>query len=208
MKKQVWVIVILLMVIAVGVGVTIVNYRINSNSAGTSGKTDASGQEDDSNQEGESDQTETSNTDFSRFIVTDLAGNAVDESILKGHKITLINVWGTYCGPCIEEMPFIEKIANEYAPDLQVLGICIDVVDGNGEIDNNMIDIAEDIAYNETEVTYKQLVPSYDMLTGVFSDLTYIPATYIVDENGKILENFVGGRSEDDFREIVERYIK
>ena len=39
------------------------------------------------------------------FESVDLEGNTVDESILADHQLTMINVWATFCGPCINEMP-------------------------------------------------------------------------------------------------------
>lgn len=40
------------------------------------------------------------------FETDDLDGNAVkSEELFSQNKITMINIWGTYCGPCIEEMP-------------------------------------------------------------------------------------------------------
>ena len=41
---------------------------------------------------------------FSVFSTTDLEGNAVDQSILEGYDLTLVNVWATYCTPCLEAL--------------------------------------------------------------------------------------------------------
>ena len=51
---------------------------------------------------------------FSVFSTTDLEGNAVDQSILEGYDLTLVNVWATYCTPCLEEMPDLGSLAAEY----------------------------------------------------------------------------------------------
>ena len=42
---------------------------------------------------------------LSAFSTTDLEGNAVDQSMLADYDLTMVNVWATYCGPCISEMP-------------------------------------------------------------------------------------------------------
>ena len=42
---------------------------------------------------------------LSSFTAPDLEGNQVDESILSDHTLTMVNVWTTSCGYCIQEMP-------------------------------------------------------------------------------------------------------
>ena len=37
-------------------------------------------------------------------------------------KIVLINIWATWCGPCVAEMPEIEQLSKDYADDLVVIG--------------------------------------------------------------------------------------
>lgn len=45
------------------------------------------------------------------FETTDLDGNVVRSAdVFKGHRLTMVNVWGTFCGPCIGEMPELEKL--------------------------------------------------------------------------------------------------
>ena len=67
---------------------------------------------------------------LSRFSTTDIDGNAVDESVLKGKKLTMVNVWTTFCGYCIMEMPGISELDEEYADKgFQVIGIVKDVYD-------------------------------------------------------------------------------
>ena len=42
---------------------------------------------------------------MSSFSTTDLEGNPVDESLLAQYDLTMVNVWTTYCGYCLKEMP-------------------------------------------------------------------------------------------------------
>ena len=52
---------------------------------------------------------------FSKFTAIDLNGNKVTEDIFKGKKLTMINIWATFCSPCIGEMPYLETLNKEYA---------------------------------------------------------------------------------------------
>ncbi len=66
---------------------------------------------------------------FASFSAQDLDGNPVDTSVFEGSRMTLINVWGTFCGPGLNEMPDLTKLAEEYADQgLQVIGICWSVI--------------------------------------------------------------------------------
>lgn len=49
------------------------------------------------------------------FKVKDINNSEITEDIFKEKKVTMINIWGTFCPPCIEEMPTLQKLYSEYA---------------------------------------------------------------------------------------------
>lgn len=66
----------------------------------------------------EASQTETTQSSdtaqpgiLSAFTAQDLQGNGVNQEILKGKKLTMVNVWATFCDPCINEMPDLGVLA-------------------------------------------------------------------------------------------------
>ena len=61
----------------------------------------------------------------------DLEGNIVDLAANYRGKRVLINVWASWCGPCIEEMPELQRFASTQGTDgVQVVGLALDTVDG------------------------------------------------------------------------------
>ena len=73
---------------------------------------------------------------LSDFSTTDLDGNAADESIFAEYKLTMVNIWATFCGPCISEMPELGELASEYADKgMRVVGLVTDVMDSEGALD-------------------------------------------------------------------------
>ena len=46
------------------------------------------------------------------FISTDLDGNAVDNAVFENAELTFVNIWGTFCGPCINEMPDLGELSD------------------------------------------------------------------------------------------------
>lgn len=63
--------------------------------------------------------------------LSDLEGNIVDLAANYRGKRVLINVWASWCGPCIEEMPELQRYATAQGTEgVQVVGLALDTVDG------------------------------------------------------------------------------
>ncbi len=154
-----------------------------------------------------SENTKGNDNEFGSFTVLSLSGEKITSEILKGHKVNLINIWATYCGPCIKEMPDLDKIDKSYGDKVQVIGFCIDIPDSSGNNNPELLEQAIRIANEVTQVTYPMLIPSLDLLNGVLADIYAVPTSYITDENGKILEFFMGRKSEDDLKQLLEKYL-
>lgn len=144
---------------------------------------------------------------FGEFSTVDLDGNTVTNEIFKGHKITLVNVWATFCGPCIKEMPELEEISHERdSADVLIIGICGDLLDPSGNINDSLLAKARDIADNSTGVTYTCLAPSAELKVGILSDVFSYPTTFIVDEDGSVLDKTVGARDKAGWLELIDKY--
>lgn len=148
---------------------------------------------------------------FSKFTAIDFAGKKVTEDIFKGKKLTMINIWATFCGPCIGEMPDLETLSREYADkDFQIIGIVCDVnytPDGTG-YDADLYASALDIV-EMTGVTYKNLLPSNSLDKIKLSEVYSVPETIFVDETGEIVgTNYVGSRSYESWKAIVDSILE
>ena len=53
-------------------------------------------------------------SDSFAFSTTAIDGSTVDESLFEGKKLIMINLWEPWCGPCVQEMPALEKLYQEY----------------------------------------------------------------------------------------------
>ena len=141
---------------------------------------------------------------LSSFSTTDLEGGAVDQSILEGCELTLVNIWATYCGPCLNEMPDLGELAAEYADQgVQILGLVSDVLNSDGTLSDSQLELAREIVA-ETGADYRHLVPSAD-LYGLLSQIYAVPTTFFVDSEGnQVGYAYMTAMSYDQFVEIID----
>lgn len=147
---------------------------------------------------------------LSSFNSTDIDSNQVDESVFKGKKLTMINIWATYCGPCINEMPALGKISREYAGEgFQIIGIPVDVIDYyTGDVSSSQLSLAKEII-SQTGADYLHILPSDSLYTAKLNQVSSVPETIFVDENGcQVGESYIGSRSEEAWRAIIDELME
>ena len=143
------------------------------------------------------------------FSSTDLNGSAVTSDIFAKNKITMLNIWGTFCPPCIREMPDLAKLneANKLK-GVQVVGIPIDLIDEKGKILAKQRKDADTIIAT-TGASYMHIVPNPAMFYGFLRNIQAVPATIFVDSNGKqIGQMYLGARSQKDWQKIIDDLLK
>ena len=141
---------------------------------------------------------------LSSFSTTDLEGNAGDQSILEDYDLTMVNVWATYCTPCLQEMPDLGELASEYEDKgVQILGLVSDVLNSDGTISDSQVETAQEIV-EETGASYQHLLPSADLL-GLLSQIYGVPTTFFVDSAGnQVGYAYVTAMEREQFVEIID----
>lgn len=139
------------------------------------------------------------------FSAVDIEGNIVDETVLSGRKLTMINVWATYCGPCIEEMPALGELHSAWGDDFQVIGIVVDAADKNlTETKEKAIEIIE-----QSGASYLHLLPSASLKSGILADITAVPTTYFVDETGnQVGDVYFGSKTKSQWKKIISDLLE
>lgn len=145
---------------------------------------------------------------LSSFSTTDIEGNAVDESLFSDYKLTMVNVWATYCGPCISEMPDLGTLAEEYADKgFQIVGLVSDVLDSDGNLDSAQIDKAKEIVAS-TGANYTHIVPG-EGTYGLLSQIYAVPTTLFVDSEGRqVGPAYLSAKSLEAWKEIVDPMLE
>ncbi len=135
---------------------------------------------------------------FEVFTVEDIEGNEVTHEIFADADLTVINIWGTFCGPCISEMPDLGALSHEYADKgVQFIGLVGDAFDNQGNIDAAIVEDAKAIV-EQTGADYLHLLPMNELLWNVMSQITAYPTTVFVDSEGKQVDYAYMGAADKD----------
>lgn len=149
-------------------------------------------------------------SDLGDFEAQNLNGDKFKNDIFKEYDLTMVNLWTTTCGYCIEEMPVLEEIRNEMQKkgiNFNIIGMCLDI-NKSGKIDDNKLDKAKKII-EKTGVTYETLIPDEVLWQGRMKGVDAFPETFFVDKNGKIVgKTVLGANGKDGWIEIINKELK
>ncbi len=153
--------------------------------------------------------SEPERTTFGQFTATDLDGNQVTQDIFADYDLTMVNIWATFCSPCLSEMPHLGELAAEYKDKgVQIVGIVVDVMDNTGAISASQVDLAKEIV-QQTGANYTHLLPSDDLINIKLRYVSAVPETVFIDKNGDVVgDPLVGSRSKDDWKSVIDNYLK
>ncbi|MEY8421728.1 TlpA disulfide reductase family protein [Lachnospiraceae bacterium 38-14] len=143
------------------------------------------------------------------FSVQDITGESYTQEMFADYDLTMVNVFTTWCTPCVNEIPDLGKLKNEMeSQGVNVAGFVLDAVDGRGNTSEEAIEKARLLA-EKTGVTYPFLIPDESYLNGRLSGINAVPETFFVDKEGNIVgETYSGSRSFEDWKIIVETQLK
>ena len=117
------------------------------------------------------------------FTLKDLEGEEVSLKRFRG-KIVLLNFWATWCPPCRKEIPSMIKLYKRYNDKgLEIIGVNLDRMDKSG---------IEKFS-SEYNITFPILLDPTGKIATLYG-ITALPATFILDRNGKIQERVAGGK--------------
>jgi thiol-disulfide isomerase/thioredoxin len=112
-------------------------------------------------------------------------------------KVVLVDLWATWCGPCLVELPHLQKLAADYSPeDFQMVGIVLE----SGDPD----EIRDFI--REKALTYVNLLGEEDAKESFGPFLGY-PTKYLIDRDGYVVKRYFGAAG-DDLYQDVQRLIR
>ncbi|WP_195336760.1 TlpA family protein disulfide reductase [Paraclostridium bifermentans] len=140
---------------------------------------------------------------LSGFKTTDLNGNKVTSDLFSKNKLTMVNIWATWCGPCIDEMPEISKLYNELPIGTNVISICTDAGD-----DEDSLYTAKEVM-NKSNAKFKTLIPDVVLKKNLTDGIQVFPTTIFIDSKGKVVGSpHFGEPTAEGFKKSIDEHLK
>ena len=131
------------------------------------------------------------------FALRSLDGKRIRLSQFRG-KTVLVNFWATWCAPCRVDMPWLADFYNRYAGrNFEIIGIAMD----DGDRDK----VAEFV--RDTHVGYTVLLKNDD-IGPAYGGARFLPQSFFVGPDGRILAHTIGIRSKDSIRADIMAAIE
>ena len=122
-------------------------------------------------------------------------GKEISTADLTG-KVVVLNVWGSWCGPCRAEAPDLQKASEQTAETAQFVGL-----------NTRDYDQGAPVAFNRSnKITYPSIWdPSGSVLVSLSGTLppTAIPSTLIIDKQGRVAARVVGPVTETTLVDLI-----
>lgn len=143
--------------------------------------------------------------------ITDASDSFGPETVSE-YPLTVINVWDTTCGFCIQEMPDINKAAAMFSNDVNVIGICYDTRDSGGDTDGQVNDDVVALASSILKlrgVSYKNYIPSAEFQKYLLSldCFSGFPTTFFIDRNSNIVKIVTGSLTYDGWVNTISSVL-
>ena len=133
----------------------------------------------------------------------------VNNDIIKENDLTMINIWATFCPPCIEEMPDLGEINREYDNEgkkFAIIGVVTDVADMEGNINEDTLELANEII-ELTGADYTHIIPGDEFIKSYLYKVSVIPTTVFVNNEGEILKTVVGANTKVEWLDIIDEIM-
>ena len=123
------------------------------------------------------------------FSSKTIGGQDIDSSVFQDNKLTMVNIWATWCGPCVNELPELQKLYENLPEGVGMLGICTDGAD-EAEMAKKILEKAG--------VKYDNVAANEEMTSGFLANIQAYPTTIFVDSEGNIVgDPYEGAPSSD-----------
>ena len=146
-------------------------------------------------------------TDLSNLQTMDIDGKEFSGKDFSDYDLTMVNVFATWCSPCVQEIPDLAEIQKEMKDKgVNIVGVVTDTVDQTGE-NQEALEKAK-LIRERSKAEYPFLIPDKSNFNGRLSGIQAFPETFFVDKKGQIVgETYSGSRNKKAWLEIIEKEL-
>lgn len=138
-----------------------------------------------------------------KFTAKNLNKEDISNDIFAEKDLTVLNVWGTFCGPCINEMPELASWSKEMPENVQIIGLVADI---SGDTDEQHIDLAKKIM-EQSKGDFQNIIPN-ENFSDLLSTVVGVPTTYFINKDGKIIGKPIVGAQVAKYKAFVNGYLE
>ncbi len=125
---------------------------------------------------------------FGTFTTTSVYGDSISDTVFSDYDLTMVNIWATWCPPCIGEMAELEEVYQSLPENVNMITLC---EDGGRETDL-AIEVLE-----ENGCTFDALIVNEELLQGFMTNVQAFPTTVFVDRDGNVFGEKIEGAPTD-----------
>jgi len=151
---------------------------------------------------------------FAQMDLTYLDGSPFDASVFEGTPIFL-NIWATWCGPCIMELPLLDELAEEYKDKIHIIGLHSEgmTVTPEGKLaPNEETNLLAMGLQQEKNLTYPLLNPDVNLFVLMNNPeygmrVSALPTTWLIDGEGFVRQIIQGARTKDAWEQVIVDFL-
>lgn len=145
--------------------------------------------------------SEEESTYFVTFTANTVEGEEWNSDKFADSALTMINVWATYCNPCLSEMPALGELAAEYdKTEFQVIGVVSDVMEGDSQ---KNVDYVKQLV-EETKAAYPHLLLNESLYMSFVGAVSAVPTTFFVRSDGSLIGYLTGALDKESWKSLIE----
>ena len=139
---------------------------------------------------------------FPQFTTINLSGEQVTSEIFAQKKITVLNIWGTFCPPCVDEMPELGNFSKQMSSDVQLVGLVCDV---SGIEDSKTIEAAKEIL-QKADANFLNIIPNKEIIP-FLEKVVAVPTTIFLDSQGNIIGEPIVGADVEGYKKRLKELL-
>ncbi|MCR4596173.1 MAG: TlpA family protein disulfide reductase [Lachnospiraceae bacterium] len=136
------------------------------------------------------------------FTTRTLDGERVTEDIFSNYDITIVHIWGTYCGPCISEMPDYAGAYPELPDNVNLIAVVCDVYEDDTAGAAYAQQILDGAGAGFTNLCLN------DELAYLIYNIQYVPSSFFVDKEGRMIGGILDGADFNMTMKQLDSYLK
>lgn len=136
------------------------------------------------------------------FNAKTISGEPVSNEIFAAKKITVVNIWGTFCPPCIAEMPELGEMSRTLPANAQIIGI---VCDTTADM-HDRIKKAQEIT-DKANADFVNIVPDENLL-GFLDNVEAVPTTIFVNSKGEVVGKAIIGADVKGYKDELTKLLQ